>query len=94
MSSEIVFIGVGCRRPCGQGPRRSRHAENPRERLRPKGIKWTAAAPTATRAKGSGRARTTQRLVLAEATVNVHAGRCPPNFTCVTGPKQRLHLRT
>jgi hypothetical protein len=27
-----------------------------------------------------------QRLVLAEATVNVHAGRCPTNFTCVTGP--------
>jgi hypothetical protein len=26
--------------------------------------------------------------------VNVHAGRCPTNFTCVTWPKRRLHLRT
>ena len=28
------------------------------------------------------------------ATVNAYAGRCPTNFTCVTGPKRRLHLRT
>ena len=26
--------------------------------------------------------------------VIIGVGRCPTNFTCVTGPKRRLHLRT
>jgi len=45
MSSKIVIIGVGCASSMRARPAaRSRHAGNPRERLRAKGVNWATAA--------------------------------------------------
>jgi hypothetical protein len=47
MSSKIIIIGVGCASSMRARPPRSRHAGNPRERLRAKDINWATAALTA-----------------------------------------------